>query len=82
MKILHGGTYFSQPMTEDEVTSFLTTGRRNIYIGTLDEKKEPNIHLVWYYFDTSKQKFFIETSKYSKKKENLENKRNNIFLSR
>ena len=80
MKILNGGPYISQPMTEDEVISFLTSGRRNIYIGTLDEKREPNIHPVWHYFDSSKQKFYIETSKYSKKKKNLENNEMIYFL--
>ena len=73
MKILNAGPGFSQPMTEDETISFLTSGRRNIYIASLDEKNEPNIHPVWYYFDPSKEKFYIETSKHSKKKKNLEN---------
>ena len=73
MKILNAGPGFSQPMTEDETISFLTSGKRNIYIASLDEKKEPNIHPVWYYFDPSKEKFYIETSKHSKKKKNLEN---------
>ncbi|MGE5862353.1 MAG: pyridoxamine 5'-phosphate oxidase family protein [Nitrososphaerales archaeon] len=73
MKILNAGPGFSQPMTEDETILFLTSGRRNIYIASLDEKNEPNIHPVWYYFDSSNQKFYIETSKYSKKKRNLEN---------
>ena len=72
MKILNAGPGFSQPMTEDETISFLTSGRRNIYIASLDEKNEPNIHPVWYYFDPSNHKFYIETSKYSKKKKNLE----------
>jgi general stress protein 26 len=73
MKILNAGPGFSQPMTEDETKSFLTSGKRNIYIATLDEKKEPNIHPVWYVFDPSKEKIYIETSKHSKKKRNLEN---------
>ncbi|MGZ5484755.1 MAG: pyridoxamine 5'-phosphate oxidase family protein [Nitrososphaeraceae archaeon] len=73
MKILNAGPGFSQPMTEDETISFLTSGRRNIYIASLDEKNEPNIHPVWYYFDSTNQKFYIETSKDSKKKKNLEN---------
>ena len=73
MKILNAGPGFSQPMTEDETISFLTSGKRNIYISSLDEKNEPNIHPVWYYFDPSKEKFYIETSKHSKKKKNLEN---------
>ena len=73
MKILNAGPGFSQPMTEDEIILFLTSGRRNIYIASLDEKNEPNIHPVWYYFEPSKEKFYIETSKHSKKKKNLEN---------
>jgi general stress protein 26 len=73
MKILNAGPGFSQPMTEDDTISFLTSGKRNIYIASLDEKNEPNIHRVWYYFDPSKEKFYIETYKYSKKKKNLEN---------
>ena len=44
MKILNSGPSFSQPMTEDETISFLTSGKRNIYIASLDEKNEPNIH--------------------------------------
>ena len=80
MKILNAGPVFSQPMTEDEAISFLTSGRRNIYIASLDEKNEPNIHPVWYYFDSSNQKFYIETSKYSKKKKNLENNEMIYFL--
>ena len=80
MKILNARPGFSQPMTEDETISFLTTGRRNIYIASLDEKNEPNIHPVWYYFDSSNQKFYIETSKYSKKKKNLENNEMIYFL--
>ncbi len=72
MKILNAGPGFSQPMTKDEIISFLTSGKRNIYIATMDEKNEPNIHPVWYVFDPSKEKFYIETSKYSKKKKNLE----------
>ena len=77
MKILNAGPGFSQPMTKDEIISFLTSGKRNIYIATLDEKKEPNIHPVWYVFDPSKEIFYIETSKYSKKKKNVET--NNII---
>jgi nitroimidazol reductase NimA-like FMN-containing flavoprotein (pyridoxamine 5'-phosphate oxidase superfamily) len=73
MKILNAGPGFSQPMTEDETRIFLTSGKRNIYIASLDEKNEPNIHPVWYVFDPTKEKFYIETSKYSKKKKNLEN---------
>src|SRR5215204_5550278 len=46
MKILNAGPGFSQPMTKDEIITFLTSGKRNIYIATLDEKNEPNIDTV------------------------------------
>ena len=71
MKILKAGPGFSQPMTENEIITFLTSGKRNIYLATLDEKLS-NIYPVWYYFDVSKHKFYIETSKYSKKRKNTE----------
>jgi general stress protein 26 len=79
MKILNAGPGFSQPMTEDETISFLTSGKRNIYIASLDEKNEPNIHPVWYYFDPSREKFYIETYKHSKKKKNIENNKTVYF---
>jgi hypothetical protein len=68
MKILNAGPGFSQPMTEDETISFLTSGRRNIYIASLDEKNEPNIHPVWYYFDSSNQKFYMKPLNIQRKK--------------
>jgi nitroimidazol reductase NimA-like FMN-containing flavoprotein (pyridoxamine 5'-phosphate oxidase superfamily) len=79
MKILNAGPGFSQPMTEDEVIKFLTTGKRNIYLGTIDYKKEPNIHPTWYYFDPDELKFYVETYKFSKKRENMKNN-NTIYF--
>ena len=72
MKVLNAGPGFSQPMTEDEIIKFLTTGKRNMYLGTIDDKKEPNIHPTWYYFDPDQLKFYVETYKFSKKRENME----------
>ena len=60
MKILNAGPGFSQPMTQDEIINFLSTGTRNIYLGTIDEKNEPNIHPTWFQFDPNKLKFYIE----------------------
>ena len=68
MKILNAGPGFSQPMTEDETISFLTSGKRNIYIGSLDEKNEPNIHPVWYVFDPSKENFISRHINIQRKK--------------
>jgi hypothetical protein len=47
-----------EDVEEDETISFLTSEKRNIYIASLDEKNEPNIHPVWYYLIHPK-KYFI-----------------------
>ena len=73
VKILNAGPDLSQPMTEDEVIKFLTTGKRNIYLGTIDKKNEPNIHPTSYYFDPDQLKFYVESYKFSKKIENMKN---------
>ena len=46
----------------------------NIPIDTIDGKGDPNIHPTWYYFDVTNHKFYIETSKNSKKMENIKRK--------
>ncbi|MFB5598961.1 MAG: pyridoxamine 5'-phosphate oxidase family protein [Nitrososphaeraceae archaeon] len=73
MKILNAGPGFTQPMTEDEAMKFLSSGKRNIYLGTIDKRNEPNIHPTWFHFDPDKMKIYVETSKFSKKRENLNN---------
>jgi hypothetical protein len=71
MKIYNASPGFGKPLTENEITDFLTNNNNklNIHIGTLDSKREPNIHPTWYYFLNNR--FYIETSKKSKKTENL-----------
>jgi general stress protein 26 len=71
LKILNASPGFGAPLTENEVVNFLTNSKLNIHIGTVDEKGESNIHPTWYYFDNNNNKFYIETSKQSKKTENL-----------
>src|SRR5574339_909981 len=73
VKILNAGPDLSQPMTKYEVIKFLTTGKRNIYLGTIDKKNEPNIHPTSYYFDPDQLKFYVESYKFSKKIENIRN---------
>lgn len=73
MKILNAGPGFTKPMSEEEAIIFLVSGRRIIHLGTIDERKEPNIHPTWFYFDPDTMKFYIETSKFSKKRKNLKN---------
>jgi general stress protein 26 len=77
MKILNADPGFGRPLKEDEIRDFLTNGKLNIHIGTVDKKGEPNIHPTWYYFDATNNRFYIETSKNSTKIKNL--RRNNII---
>ncbi|MEW6604482.1 MAG: pyridoxamine 5'-phosphate oxidase family protein [Thermoproteota archaeon] len=59
-------------MTEDEVKNFLSTGKRFVRLGTIDDKGDPNVHPVWYYFDG--YKLYFETSRSSRKAQNIRNR--------
>jgi general stress protein 26 len=59
------------PVQEQETKDFLTTKVLNVHLGTVDENGHPNIHPAWYYYDTSKDKIYVETGKQSKKTHNL-----------
>jgi general stress protein 26 len=76
MRILNASPGFGTQLTEVEIKNFLGDGKLNIHLGTVDNKGDPNIHPTWYYFDVTNNKFYIETSKSSKKIENLN--RNNL----
>ena len=78
MKILNASPGFGRELTEDEVRNFLGNNKLNIHLGTIDSKGDPNIHPTWYFFDPTNNRFYIETSKNSKKKENL-NRKNIIY---
>jgi uncharacterized pyridoxamine 5'-phosphate oxidase family protein len=71
VKILNANPGVGAPLTEQQTKDFLTTSKLNIHIGTVDEKGHANIHPVWYYYDTSNNKFYILTGKDSKKVNNL-----------
>jgi len=72
MKILSASPEFGTQLTENETRNFLGNSKLNIHIGTIDSRGDPNIHPTWYYFDVNSNKFYIETSKNSKKIENIE----------
>lgn len=74
MKILSASPEFGTQLTENETRNFLGNSKLNIHIGTIDSRGDPNIHPTWYYFDVNSNKFYIETSKNSKKIENIERK--------
>jgi uncharacterized pyridoxamine 5'-phosphate oxidase family protein len=77
LKILDASPGFGSPLTEQETKDFLTTKVLNVHLGTVDENGHPNIHPAWYYYDTSKDKIYVETGKQSKKIHNL--KKNEII---
>ncbi|NOJ29573.1 MAG: pyridoxamine 5'-phosphate oxidase, partial [Nitrososphaeraceae archaeon] len=78
-KIFNASPGFGQQMTLEETQRFLISDVRNIYLGTLDDKSEPNIHPAWFYYDNQKNMIYVETAKSSKKIQNL-NQKNLIYF--
>src|SRR5918994_6195242 len=66
-------------MTREEADIFLES-KLNLQISTLDEKDEPNIQPVWFYYDKDQGKLLITTSKLAKKAQNLR-RRPTIYFS-
>jgi general stress protein 26 len=79
LKILNASPGFGAPLSEQETKDFLTTGKLNVHLGTVDENGHANIHPAWYFYDPSKDKIYVETSKQSKKTYNLR-KNENIYF--
>ena len=72
MKIITATTE-TPGMTKKEIDRFLGT-KLMLQMSTIDEKGEPNIQPVWFYYDTNREKLVVTTSKISKKTKNLRNK--------
>ena len=52
MKILNASEPgLGSSMTEEETRDFLSNTRLFARLGTIDEKTDPDVHPVWYYFD-------------------------------
>ena len=66
-------------MTRDEAEKFLES-KLTLQLATTDEKGEPNIRPVWFYYDKDEGKLLIITSKVAKKTQNLRN-RPTIYFS-
>jgi PPOX class probable F420-dependent enzyme len=66
-------------MTREEAERFLES-KLVLQIATIDERGEPNIQPVWFYYDKDEGKFSIITSKVAKKTQNLRN-RPTIYFS-
>ena len=67
LKILNASPGFGLPMTQEEAIHFLSTQKRNMYIGTVDKKNESNIHPTWYFVNVENKKIYVETAKKLKK---------------
>ena len=76
MKIINAFPGMSDPMTEDETKNFIADNNNNLLIrvGLLDEKGEPNVLPLAYYFDDTFNKIYITTLKASKKVNELRKK--------
>ena len=72
MKIITATTE-TPGMTKKEIERFLGT-KLMLQMSTIDDKGEPNIQPVWFYYDTNREKLLVTTSKISKKTKNLRNK--------
>lgn len=55
LNIRNGSRGFGGPLNEQETIDFLTIGKLNIYLRTLDKKGCSDVHPAWYYCETSKQ---------------------------
>ena len=78
MKIVHASPGFGSALTQQQVVDFLSNSKLNLQLGTVEKNGEPNIHTVWYFFDN--EKLYVETSKTSKKVQNIKNN-NKVYFS-
>jgi hypothetical protein len=78
MKVVNA-TYEIPGMTREETERFLES-KLNVQLATIDEKGEPNIQPVWFYYDKDEEKLLMTTSKLAKKTQNLQ-RRPTIYFS-
>lgn len=72
MKIVHASPGFGSKFTEEQAVEFLSKGRLNLLLGTIDDKGDPNVHPVWYLYEGGK--LYVETGKTAKKADNARRK--------
>ena len=72
MKIVHGSPGFGAQLTEEQTIKFLTDKKLNLLLGTVDKNGDPFIHPVWFLYEN--EKLYVETSKTSKKVQNIQHK--------
>lgn len=71
MKIVHASPGFGSALNERQTIDFLSTSKLNLQLGTVDNNSDPNIHTVWFLYND--EKLYVETSKTSKKVQNIKN---------
>ncbi len=69
MKIVHGSPGFGSILTEEQTIKFLTDKKLNLLLGTVDKNSNPFIHPVWFLYEN--EKLYVETSRTSKKVQNI-----------
>lgn len=69
MKILRASPEIPS-MTMEEAEQFLES-KLNLQFATVDNKGDPNIQPVWFYYDKNKEKLFIMTGKKTNKSQNV-----------
>ncbi len=77
MKIVHASPGFGSALNEQQTIDFLSTSKLNLQLGTVDNNSEPNIHTVWFLYNNGK--LYVETSKTSKKVQNIK-KNNKVYF--
>ena len=78
MKIVHGSPGFGSILTEEQTIKFLTEKKLNLLLGTVDKNGDPFIHPVWFLYEN--EKLYVETSKTSKKVQNIHHK-NTVYFT-
>ena len=77
MKIINAIPGFGPLLSKNQVTEFLSR-KLNLQLGTIDEKGDPNINPIWFFYEN--EKIYLVTSKHSKKAKNSF-RRNLIYFS-
>ena len=72
MKIVHGSPGFGSMLTEEQTVEFLTDKKLNLFLGPVGGSGDPFIHPVWFLYENGK--LYVETSKTSKKVQNIRHK--------
>jgi general stress protein 26 len=80
LKVLQALPGMPKPVTETEVNNFLQS-KLNIQIATIDEEGYPNIHPLWFLYDSDSGKVYIGTAKMTRKVKNIQRNPDKIYFS-